>query len=206
MSNLDLLPFPSRDLVDIEQYRDLWKKAHGFFSLNLVASRGCPYRCNWCAKPIYGDSFHARAPENVAAEMLELREVFGADHLWFADDLFGIQDRWVHDLAHHVQRRSAAVPFKMQSRVDLMKEDTARLLHQAGCTEVWMGVESGSQKILDAMENDRDIDWPKLDPITFLTSYAPSLKGKHADRAVEIARAAPMNTEAGIVDRLLGRK
>jgi len=152
MRNLDLLPFPARDLVDIERYRDTWRKAHGFFSINLVASRGCPYRCNWCAKPIYGDSFHARAPESVAAEMLELRESFGADHLWFADDLFGIQDRWVQDLAQHVERRHASVPFKMQSRVDLMKEDTARFLHQAGCVEVWMGVESGSQKILDAME------------------------------------------------------
>ena len=152
MRNLDLLPFPSRDLVDIEQYRDAWRKAHGFFSLNLVASRGCPYRCNWCAKPIYGDSFHVRAPESVAAEMLELRDTFGADHLWFADDLFGIHGRWVQDLAQQVERRNAAVPFKMQSRVDLMKEDTARVLRRAGCVEVWMGVESGSQEILDAME------------------------------------------------------
>ena len=74
MRDLDLLPLPSRELVDMQRYREVWKKAHGFFSLNLVASRGCPYRCNWCAKPIYGDSFNARAPENVAGEMLELRE------------------------------------------------------------------------------------------------------------------------------------
>ncbi len=152
MRDLDLLPLPSRELVDMERYREVWKKAHGFFSLNLVASRGCPYRCNWCAKPIYGDSFHARAPENVAGEMLELREKFGADHLWFADDLFGASDRWVRDLAKHVDRRAAAVPFKMQSRVDLMKESTAGLLRRAGCAEVWMGVESGSQQILDAMD------------------------------------------------------
>jgi anaerobic magnesium-protoporphyrin IX monomethyl ester cyclase len=152
MRNLDLLPLPSRELVDIERYRDVWKKAHGFFSLNLVASRGCPYRCNWCAKPIYGDSFHARSPENVADEMLELRERFGADHLWFADDLFGANDRWVHVFAEHVERRNAAVPFKMQSRVDLMKETTAVVLRQAGCAEAWMGVESGSQQILDAMD------------------------------------------------------
>ena len=157
MPNLDLLPFPSRDLVHMEQYRDAWKRAHGFFSLNLVGSRGCPYRCNWCAKPIYGDSFHARAPEHVAAEMLELRNVFGAEHLWFADDLFGIREPWVRDLAHHVQSRNAAVPFKMQSRVDLMNGRTARFLQQAGCAEVWMGVESGSQKILDAMEKGTQV-------------------------------------------------
>src|SRR5262245_24841346 len=157
LRNLDLLPLPSRELVDIERYRDVWKKAHGFFSLNLVASRGCPYRCNWCAKPIYGDSFHARSPENVADEMLELRERFGADHLWFADDLFGASDRWVHALAEHVERRNAAVPFKMQSRVDLMKESIAAVLRRAGCAEVWMGVESGSQQILDAMEKGTQV-------------------------------------------------
>jgi len=157
MRNLDLLPTPSRELVDIERYRGVWKKAHGFFSLNLVASRGCPYRCNWCAKPIYGDSFHVRAPENVADEMLELRERFGADHLWFADDLFGASDRWVHALAEHVERRNAAVPFKMQSRVDLMKESIAAVLRRAGCAEVWMGVESGSQQILDAMEKGTQV-------------------------------------------------
>src|SRR5262249_14801100 len=152
MRDLDQLPFPSRDLVDIDRYRETWRKVHGFFSMNLVASRGCPYRCNWCAKPIYGDSFHARSPENVADEMLELRERFWADHLWFADDLFGANDRWVHALAEHVERKNAAVHFKMQSRVDLMKETTAGVLRRAGCAEVWMGVESGSQQILDAMD------------------------------------------------------
>jgi radical SAM superfamily enzyme YgiQ (UPF0313 family) len=152
MRNLDLLPPPARDLIDVERYRGAWKKAHGFFSLNLVASRGCPYRCNWCAKPIYGDSFHGRSPESVALEMRGLREEFGVDHLWFADDLFGINGRWVQDLADHVERHDAAVPFKMQSRADLMQRETAAALARAGCVEVWMGVESGSQKILDAMQ------------------------------------------------------
>jgi radical SAM superfamily enzyme YgiQ (UPF0313 family) len=152
MKNLDLLPFPARDLADIGRYRAAWKNARGFFALNLVASRGCPYRCNWCAKPIYGSSFNVRSPESVTAEMLELRDRFGADFLWFADDLFGIQRHWVHELADRVEEQNAVVPFKMQSRVDLMQEDTVRALRRAGCVEVWMGVESGSQKILDAMD------------------------------------------------------
>jgi len=152
MRNLDELPVPARQLIDVERYRTAWKSAHGFFSLNLVASRGCPYRCNWCAKPIYGDSFHARSAESVALEMRELREKFGAEHLWFADDLFGINSRWVEDFAYQVERHGAAMPFKMQSRTDLMQENTAAALARAGCVEVWMGVESGSQKILDAMD------------------------------------------------------
>ena len=108
------------------RYRSAWNDAHGFFALNLVASRGCPYKCNWCAKPIYGNSFNVRSSECVATEMLELRDRFGADYLWFADDLFGIRQDWVQELADHVERKKAIVPFKMQSRVDLMQEDTVR--------------------------------------------------------------------------------
>jgi radical SAM superfamily enzyme YgiQ (UPF0313 family) len=152
MQSLDLLPVPARDLTEIERYKTAWKAAHGFFSLNLVASRGCPFKCNWCAKPIYGNSFNVRSAESVASEMLELRDRFGADYLWFADDLFGIQNHWVHELAEHVEQKDAAIPFKMQSRVDLMQQENVVALRRAGCAEVWMGAESGSQKILDAME------------------------------------------------------
>ncbi len=158
ISNLDALPFPARDLVDLERYRAAWKSHHGFFSLNLVASRGCPYRCNWCAKPIYGDSFHLRSAESVAEEMRELKATYGADHLWFADDIFGLKARWVLDLAEWVERKAARVPFKMQSRVDLMKRETVRALQSMGCVEVWMGVESGSQKVLDAMEKGTRVE------------------------------------------------
>jgi anaerobic magnesium-protoporphyrin IX monomethyl ester cyclase len=158
MRDLDQLPFPSRELIDTNQYRDAWKAAHGYFSLNIVASRGCPYRCNWCAKPIYGDSFSMRSAASVAEEMRQLKYNFGADHLWFADDIFGLRPKWVRELAAEVERLDAAVPFKMQSRVDLMTADNVRSLRRAGCAEVWMGVESGSQKILDAMDKGTRVD------------------------------------------------
>ena len=152
IKDLDELPFPARDLVEIDRYREAWKSVHDVFSLNLVASRGCPYRCNWCAKPIYGDRFHLRGAGNVAQEMALLKREFGAEHLWFADDIFGIKNSWVLDLADQVERLGAAVPFKMQTRADLMKEGVARAFRRAGCAEAWLGVESGSQKILDAMD------------------------------------------------------
>ena len=158
MRNLDQLPFPARDLVDTNQYRSAWKTSHGYFSLNLVASRGCPYHCNWCAKPIYGDSFAVRSPALVAEEMRRLKYEFQADHLWFADDLFGLQPRWVRELATAVEGLDAAVPFKMQSRVDLMTHANVSALRRAGCAEVWMGVESGSQKILDAMDKGTRVE------------------------------------------------
>jgi len=158
MRDLDALPFPARELVDLDQYQDSWKSAHGYFSTNIVASRGCPYRCNWCAKPIYGDAFSMRSAASVAEEMRRLKHDYHAEHLWFADDIFGLQAKWVTDLAEQVERLDAVLPFKMQSRVDLMTRKTVRALRRAGCAEVWMGVESGSQKILDAMEKGTHIE------------------------------------------------
>ena len=149
---LDELPIPAWDLVDVEPYRRAWREAHGYFSLNMVSSRGCPYRCNWCAKPIWGDHYRCRAASLVAAEMREIDARFRPDHLWFADDIFALSAHWTREFADAVEAAGRAIPFKMQSRCDLMTRETTRDLRRAGCAEVWMGVESGSQEILDAMD------------------------------------------------------
>jgi anaerobic magnesium-protoporphyrin IX monomethyl ester cyclase len=151
-ADLDALPPPAWDLVDIERYRRAWMEAHGFFSLNMASSRGCPYRCNWCAKPIYGQSYHARSAQSVAAEMLYLKTTYAPDRIWFADDIFALSPRWTAEFARAVEELGARIPFKMQSRCDLMTEPAVAALKRAGCAEVWMGCESGSQKILDAMD------------------------------------------------------
>jgi anaerobic magnesium-protoporphyrin IX monomethyl ester cyclase len=151
-ANLDALPLPAWDLVGIERYRQAWTKAHGYFSLNMASSRGCPYRCNWCAKPIYGQKFHCRPARSVAAEMLYLKTAFGPDQIWFADDIFALSPKWTGEFANAVEELGSQIPFKMQSRCDLMTRSTIAALKRAGCAEVWMGCESGSQKILDAMD------------------------------------------------------
>jgi anaerobic magnesium-protoporphyrin IX monomethyl ester cyclase len=146
----DLSP-PARDLIDLEPYRASWLRAHGYFSTNMVASRGCPFRCNWCAKPISGNQFHLRPASAVAEEMEYLKHA-GVDHIWFGDDVFALNHHWVREFAEEVGRRDASLPFKIQSRADLLREDTVLHLKAAGCSEVWMGVESGAQEILDAMD------------------------------------------------------
>jgi len=151
-ADLDALPWPAWDLVDIERYRRAWLRAHGSFSLNMASSRGCPYRCNWCAKPIYGRKFHFRSARSVAAEVLHLKTAFRPDRIWFADDIFALSPRWTVEFADAVENLGARLPFKMQSRCDLMTRNTVAALKRAGCAEVWMGCESGSQKILDAMD------------------------------------------------------
>ena len=146
------LPAPARDLIDLGPYRAAWTKTHGYFSANVVSSRGCPYHCNWCAKPISGNKFHLRAAAAVAEEMRMLKREAGVQHIWFGDDVFALSHRWVKEFADEVVKRDAVIPFKIQSRADLMRDDTVRALKAAGCAEVWMGVESGSQAVLNAMD------------------------------------------------------
>ena len=150
--DLDELPMPAWDLVDMDAYRRAWMDAHGYFSLNLTASRGCPYRCNWCAKPVHGDAYRQYSPDRVAAEMECVQELFAPDQLWFTDDIFGLSGKWTREFAACVERRGVRIPFRMQSRCDLMTRDTVEALERAGCIEVWMGAESGSQRILNAMD------------------------------------------------------
>ncbi len=149
----DALPFPARDLIDVNRYRALWMKRHAYFSMNIVTTRGCPFHCNWCAKPVYGQVYHSHSPERVCEEMARIKREYTPGHLWFCDDIFGLRPGWLSHFADEVVRRSAEIPFKCLSRADLLlKDDAVRDLKRAGCQTVWIGAESGSQKILDAME------------------------------------------------------
>jgi anaerobic magnesium-protoporphyrin IX monomethyl ester cyclase len=119
----------------------------------MVTTRGCPFHCNWCAKPLYGQVYNSRTPANVVDEMLLLRSTIRPDHIWFCDDIFGLSPGWIREFSREVVARRAAIPFKCLARVDLLlKDDMIDDLRAAGCTSVWVGAESGSQKILDAME------------------------------------------------------
>jgi anaerobic magnesium-protoporphyrin IX monomethyl ester cyclase len=149
---LDALPLPAWDLVDAARYRSAWRAAHGRFSWNAATSRGCPYGCNWCAKPVFGRRYVQRSPESVAGELARLRAEIAPDHIWFADDIFGLTASWIERFADAVVALDASVPFMMQSRANLMESRVTRALRRAGCEEVWLGVESGSQRILDAMD------------------------------------------------------
>jgi len=139
------------DLIDIERYRKTWVERHGYFSLNMSASRGCPFHCNWCAKPIWGNHYRRRDAGEVAAELAYLKHAFHPDHIWFADDIFGFHADWVDEFAECLRGNDGMVPFTIQTRADLSTGPMAAALARAGCTEAWIGAESGSQRVLDWM-------------------------------------------------------
>lgn len=154
IKQVDALPFPAWDLIDVPRYRKIWLERHGYYAMNMVTTRGCPYHCNWCAKPIWGQRYNSRSPQNVVAELKWLKETYRPDHIWFADDIMGLKPRWWQQFADEVEAQQAMVPFKCLSRADLVvrSEQDVDALRRAGCQIVWMGAESGSQAVLDAME------------------------------------------------------
>jgi anaerobic magnesium-protoporphyrin IX monomethyl ester cyclase len=159
LKELDTLPFPAWDLIDIEPYRKMWMASAGYFSINMGTTRGCPFKCNWCAKPIYGNRYNTRSPENVVAELKLLKEKFHFNHIWFCDDIFGLKPDWVHHFADLIEKEKLKLKFKIQARADLLlQENYIRDLARAGCDNIWMGAESGSQKILDAMDKGTTVE------------------------------------------------
>lgn len=153
IKDLDTLPPPAWDLLDIQPYKTMWLERHGYFSLNFVTTRGCPYKCNWCAKPIYGNRYNSHSAKNIVNEIKKWQQVFGFSHVWFADDIFGLKPKWLREFDEQINAQGVKIRYKIQSRADLLlEEDSVKHLANSGCDMVWMGAESGSQKILDAMD------------------------------------------------------
>jgi len=159
LNDLDSLPSPAWDLVDINEYKNRWLQQSGYFSLNMSTTRGCPFKCNWCAKPIYGNRYNVHSPERVVAELKMLQVKYDVHHFWMTDDIFGLKPGWVNRFSELVQKEKLKIKFKIQSRVDLLlQEDNIKALADSGCETVWVGAESGSQKILDAMDKGTTVE------------------------------------------------
>ena len=152
LKDLDQLPWPNRKKIDLSTYLDAWKKHHGKHSITISTQRGCPYTCRWCSVAVYGQSYRRRSPVQVVQEMLHLKEIYQPDQVWFVDDVFTISHRWLEEFNHEVHQHAAVIPFECITRADRLNEQVLRLLKTSGCFRVWIGAESGSQTILDAMD------------------------------------------------------
>ena len=153
IKNLDNLPDPDYSFVNIDQYRDIWLKNHNYFSINISTTRGCPFSCNWCAKPLYGRSYQSRSPARVAHEFRKLKDLYKIDHVWITDDIFGLKPDWISQFTQECQKLNLLIPYKCLSRADiLLRGNTIEKLAESHCEIVWIGAESGSQKILNAMD------------------------------------------------------
>ena len=152
IADIDAQPWPARDAVDVQQYVDTWRKHHGQGSVSIITARGCPYHCRWCSHQVFGKTHRRRKPASVADELEFLIRQYSPDMAWIADDVFTIHHGWLFEYAAELKRRRVHVPFECISRADRMNERVVDTLAELGCFRVWIGSESGSQRILDAME------------------------------------------------------
>ena len=153
IDDLDSLPWPDRERIDLPAYVDVWRRHHGMGSVNLITARGCPYKCRWCSHAVFGFSHRRRSFEDVADELEHIRDRWQPDQVWYADDVFTISHRWLFDYAAELRRRGLRLPFETISRADrMMREEVLETLAGMGCYRIWIGSESGSRRILDAME------------------------------------------------------
>jgi radical SAM superfamily enzyme YgiQ (UPF0313 family) len=158
IKDLDALPFPDRESIDLEPYMATWKRHHGYSSLSFITQRGCPYRCAWCSASVFGHTFRQRSPSNVVDEMLYLRDRYNPDKFWVADDVLSINKKWVWKWVDEIRARDAATPFECLSRVDLVDEEMLEGLAAAGAYRIWYGAESGAQHVLDAMNKGTKVE------------------------------------------------
>ena len=158
ISNLDAQPWPAREAINIDQYVRTWKDAHGQGSVSFITARGCPYKCRWCSHQVFGMSHRRRDPVLVVDEVESLLQRYSPDMAWVADDVFTIHHGWIRRYATEMKRRGLRIPFECISRADRLNEEILDLLAELGCFRIWIGSESGSQRILDAMDRGVKIE------------------------------------------------
>lgn len=155
---VDDLPFPNRKKIDLQEYLTAWKAHHGLNAVSVSTQRGCPYTCKWCSTAVYGQSYRRRSPNVVVDELLDIKKNYNPETLWFVDDVFTVSHKWLEGFAKEVKERGAVIPFECITRADRMDESVIDLLKESGCFRIWIGAESGSQKIIDAMDRRVDVN------------------------------------------------
>lgn len=157
MKDLALLPLPNRDAIPVDKYLKTWKDNHGMSSMTVSTQRGCPYTCKWCSTAVYGQSYRRRPAAKVAEELKMLKTTYKPDSVWFVDDVFSVSHKWLAAFHEEVIKQDAIIPFECITRAERLNDEILQLLKEAGCYRIWIGAESGSQKIIDAMDRRVDV-------------------------------------------------
>ena len=157
LKNIDELPMPNRKKINLSLYLDYWKKHHGVSSISISTQRGCPYTCRWCSTAVYGQSYRRRSPEKVVQEIVQLQNDYDFDQIWFVDDVFTVSHKWMHEFREQLQLHALKIAFECITRADRLNHEILNVLKEAGCMRVWIGAESGSQTVLDAMDRRVDV-------------------------------------------------
>jgi anaerobic magnesium-protoporphyrin IX monomethyl ester cyclase len=200
IKDINTLPFPARESINLKLYGDAWKKHHGYSMYSVSTMRGCPYTCKWCSRAVYGGTYRRRSPKLVVDELEILKQEYQPDRIWFVDDVFTINHKWLREFTAEVIRRNCFIPYEIITRADRMSEEVIDLLKASGCFRIWIGAESGSQTIIDAMDRRVDVKIVRemiiktkakgIEAGTFIMLGYPGEKKKHIKETIEHLQAA----------------
>jgi anaerobic magnesium-protoporphyrin IX monomethyl ester cyclase len=157
IKDMDSLPMPARHKIDLCLYGEAWKKNHGYSMYSVSTMRGCPYTCKWCSRAVYGGTYRRRSARLVVEEMSLLQQKYQPDRIWFVDDVFTISHKWLKEFRNAILEKNIRIPYEIITRADRMNPEVISILKETGCFRVWIGAESGSQKIIDAMDRRVDV-------------------------------------------------
>jgi anaerobic magnesium-protoporphyrin IX monomethyl ester cyclase len=194
ISKLDDLPFPNREGINIKDYQKAWKERHKQDAVSVSTMRGCPYTCRWCSRAVYGLSYRRRSPKKVVEELRSIKENYNPDSIWFVDDVFTVSHIWLNEFNEELKKQNVKINYECITRSDRMNEEVLRLMKESGCFRVWIGAESGSQRVIDAM--DRRINVSQMREMIKLT------KKKGIEAGTFIMLGYPGETERDIEETI----
>ncbi len=157
VKNLDSLPFPARELYHHEAYKKYFLKHHGYTITPMITSRGCPFDCEFCSKPVFGNSYRGRSPKNIVDEMEAITPYY-YDRIWLADDIFPISRKVAFGVCDEIIKRGLNLEWECLCRADLVDKEMALKMKQAGCYRVFFGLESGNNELLKIMNKSITVD------------------------------------------------
>lgn len=151
IQNLDSIPLPARELFDNQAYKDYYSKKFGYTITSMITSRGCPFNCDFCSQPIFGNKFRTSSAANIVGE-IETVLALGYERVWFADDCFTLNRKRLTDICNEIIRRRIEIDWECLSRVDTVDTELMAKMKKAGCVRVFFGIESGNNSVLALMK------------------------------------------------------
>jgi|TARA_B100001964_G_scaffold245829_1_gene337070 radical SAM superfamily enzyme YgiQ (UPF0313 family) len=197
IGDLDTVPFPSRHLLPMNEYRPALYQIKRSPNTNIIASRGCPFSCTFCSKGVYGKKFRTRSPENVIVEIENLIEKYGIKELLFWDDTFTVNKKWVEDFCDLLQTKNFDLTWSCSSRVNKVDKALLQKMKNVGCWSIFYGIEAGSQELLDNIDKGitlqeirNAVKWAKEVGIEVRASFMLGLPGETKELAKKTIRFA----------------
>ncbi len=153
IKDLDTIPFPARHLLPpLSDYSPTPASYRALPLAHIMTSRGCPSRCTFCDRGIFGTSYRARSAENVLNEVIEVKERYGAREIRFFDDTFTIDQKRLEKICEGMASLSPQLPWTCLTKVDKVSKESLAMMRAAGCWQILFGLESGDDKILSSLK------------------------------------------------------